>query len=248
MLSFGGAYSNHIAALAEACKLTNLKSIGIIRGDELGQNLEKTLSENQTLKRAHSNGMQLHFVSRADYRKKELLPLVKRLLESENALLIPEGGTNQLAIMGCQEILTKADDDFDVIACSLGTSGTFSGLVEASNSKQYLIGLPALKGDFFHNEIKKYTSKSNWSLANYHFGGYAKYSPELINFINHFKRTYGISLDPIYTGKMMYGLLELVKSGHFSKNTRILAIHTGGLQSIEGFNKRLVTKKQPQLI
>lgn len=248
LLTFGGAFSNHIAAVAEASRLLNFKSIGIIRGEELGRDLLKTLAQNTTLNRAYEAGMQFYFVSRTDYRLKSQLPQVKSIMTHQNPYIIPEGGTNQFAVKGCQEILTKNDHNFNVITCALGTSGTFAGLIEAAQPHQNLIGFPALKGNFFSRDISKYTTKSNWQLEHYHFGGYAKYTPELIHFINSFKHQYGIALDPIYTGKMMFGLFEMIKSGQFSKNTRILAIHTGGLQAIKDFNRRLALKKHPQLI
>ncbi len=248
LLSFGGAYSNHITAVAAAGSMFDFKTIGIIRGEELGFDIEKTLNQNSTLRFAKSKGMQLVFVSRSDYRKKEQLPLVKKLIDVHEAYVIPEGGTNALAVKGCEEILSNRDNEFDVICSSLGTSGTFSGLVKASKSQHTLLGFPALKGDFFSAEIATYTTKSNWDLSNYHFGGYAKYNLDLIQFINGFKRKYGIQLDPIYTAKMMYGIFDLIKTGYFSKNTRILAIHTGGLQAIDGFNKRLAQKNDLQLI
>lgn len=249
MLTFGGAFSNHILATAKACEMLNLNCIGVIRGDELGVNLEKTLSQNKTLKTAHEAGMQLRFVSRQDYRLKEKMPLVQKLLNRSDLCIIPEGGTNEKAILGCQEILTEKDKEFDYIACALGTSGTFSGLLKSSQAHQHLLGFPALKGDFFKNEIQKYTQRENYTLeTKYHFGGYAKYNRDLIDFINRFKQKHHVQLDPIYTGKMMYGLYEMIKTNRFQKNTRILAVHTGGLQGIDGFNAKLRSKTNYELI
>lgn len=249
VLTFGGAFSNHILATAKACEMLSLNCIGVIRGDELGVDLEKTLSQNKTLRSAHKSGMQLYFASRQDYRLKEKMPLVQKLLNRSGLYIIPEGGTNEKAILGCQEILTEEDKDFDYIACALGTSGTFSGLLKSSRMHQHLLGFPALKGDFFKNEIQKYTQRKNYSLeTKYHFDGYAKYNEDLIDFINAFKRTYHVQLDPIYTGKMMYGLYEMIKTNQFQKNTRILAIHTGGLQGIDGFNAKLRSKTNYELI
>ncbi len=243
VLSFGGAYSNHIAATAEACFLLNIPSIGIIRGEELADDLANTLSTNPTLKYAHQKGMQLKFVTRADYRLKEKMPIVQEMIKNEPSLhIIPEGGTNSLAIKGCKEILNTAEN-YDFICSSVGTGGTLAGLIEASNSNQSCIGFSALKGDFLKEELAKWTSKTNWKLkTDYHFGGYAKVNNTLIEFINNFKDTYHIQLDPIYTGKMIYGIFEMMQTGYFPKNTCILAIHTGGLQSIQSMNKTLKQK------
>lgn len=244
ILTFGGAFSNHIAATAKACELMKIPSIGIIRGEELGENLSKTLSQNKTLAFAVKSGMSLKFVSRTAYRQKIEMPLVQEIIKnSPSTYVIPEGGTNELAIKGCQEILNKNDETFDIICAPVGTGGTFSGLIEASKSHQKLIGFPALKGGFLKNEIQKYTSKTNWRIDNeFHFGGYAKINSELIRFINNFKTKYHIQLDPIYTGKMIFGIVQRIEDGYFSKNTRILAIHTGGLQGIDGMNVLLDKK------
>ncbi|MFN2261590.1 MAG: 1-aminocyclopropane-1-carboxylate deaminase/D-cysteine desulfhydrase [Psychroflexus sp.] len=244
ILTFGGAFSNHIAATAKACEMIKIPSIGIIRGEELGEDLPKILSQNKTLDFAVNSGMTLQFVDRSTYRQKSEMPIVQEILqEKPSTLIIPEGGTNELAIRGCQEILTEKDDIFDIICAPLGTGGTFSGLVEASKNHQQLIGFPALKGNFLNTEIQKYTSKTNWMLNNdFHFGGYAKINSELVEFINNFKKQYQIQLDPIYTGKMLFGIIQLIKEGYFSKNTRILAIHTGGLQGISGMNNVLDKK------
>lgn len=243
ILTFGGAYSNHIAATAEACHLLGIPSTGIIRGDELGRNLDNTLTNNPTLKLAHQKGMQLHFVSRTDFRLKEDMPIVKAIVDQKpSTFIIPEGGTNALAIKGCQEIMQKGDN-FDFICSSVGTGGTLAGLIEASNASQHCIGFSALKGNFLEKEIASWTPKANWTLqTDYHFGGYAKVNSELIAFINSFQKKYSIPLDPIYTGKLFYGIFEMIDAGYFPKNTRILAVHTGGLQGIEGMNQVLEQK------
>jgi len=188
--------------------------------------------------------MELVFVTRKDYRLKEHIPYLEDLFKSDPSLYsIPEGGSNTLAIKGCTEILTAEDDNFDVICSSVGSGGTVAGLIEGAKPHQNVLGFSALKGDFLQNEISRWTSKSNWSLqTDFHFGGYAKVNSELIDFINSFQSKYQIQLDPIYTGKMFYGIFELIDSGFFSKNTRILAIHTGGLQGIEGMNRSLKQK------
>lgn len=248
LLTFGGAYSNHIAATAAAGFEYNFKTIGVIRGDELAHNLEDVLQINPTLKFASEHNMQFHFVTRSDYRNKTTPEFIEDLKEKfGDFYLVPEGGTNKFAIKGCEEILTEEDIQYDVVFSSVGTGGTISGIINASKKHQKVIGFSALKGDFLQNEIKKWVTKSkNWSLnTNYHFGGYAKVSAELITFINKFKAETKIPLDPVYTGKMFFGIMDLIKKGYFEKGTKILAIHTGGLQGIDGMNLVLKKKKLP---
>ncbi|MFT6191648.1 1-aminocyclopropane-1-carboxylate deaminase/D-cysteine desulfhydrase [Polaribacter sp.] len=250
LLTFGGAYSNHIAATAVAGKLAGFKTFGIIRGEELGKNLTETIAENATLREAHNNGMKLQFVSREDYRQKTSFGFIEKLKNKwGDFYLIPEGGTNILAVKGCEEILTEEDKQFNYICSALGTGGTISGLINSLGKQQKVIGFPALKGNFLSEEIKKYTIKrKNWSLQKeYHFGGYAKYNEELIRFINEFKMDTNVLLDPIYTGKMVFGIIDLIKKDKFAEGTKILAIHTGGIQGIEGVNKKLMSEQQ-QLI
>ena len=242
LLTFGGAFSNHILATAVAGKLAGFKTFGIIRGDELGKNLEETLKENATLREAYKNGMKFQFVSREQYRQKSSFGFVEKMKNKwGDFYLIPEGGTNYLAVKGCEEILIKEDQQFNYICAAVGTGGTISGLIKSLKKDQKVIGFPALKGNFLSEEIKKYTIKNdNWSLIkDYHFGGYAKFNDHLVDFINTFKEETSILLDPIYTGKMLFGILDLIRKEHFSEGTKILAIHTGGIQGIEGVNQKL---------
>lgn len=243
LLTFGGAYSNHIAATAYAGKVHGFKTIGIIRGEEL----EEKWRLNPTLKLAKEHGMQFKFVSRDLYRDKDNIHFH---IELENEFgpyyLLPEGGTNVLAIKGCVEILTPSDNGFDVLCCSVGTGGTLAGISNAALPHQQVLGFPALRGDFLQEDIRKFARKENWVLQTaYHFGGYAKVSGVLVNFVNDFYKQTQILLDPIYTGKMMFGLLDMVQKKSFKPKTRILAVHTGGLQGIEGMNRVLKQKKLP---
>ncbi|WP_430424076.1 1-aminocyclopropane-1-carboxylate deaminase/D-cysteine desulfhydrase [Maribacter litoralis] len=245
ILTFGGAYSNHIAATAYAAKEHGLRAIGVIRGEELQNSWQK----NTTLQKAHEDGMQFKFISREAYRQKEEENFIERLKnEFGEFYLVPEGGTNSLAIKGCEEIITQNDEQFNIICCSVGTGGTVSGVINASALQQRIIGFSALKGDFLKAEIQKMVKKENWEVNNdFHFGGYAKVTEELVRFINDFKQKTQIPLDPIYTGKMMFGLYQMIKLDTFAPGTKILAIHTGGLQGITGMNSILKKKNLPLL-
>ena len=243
LLTFGGAYSNHIAATAAAGKEYGFNTIGIIRGDEL----KDKVSENPTLTYAQSCGMKFKFISRSDYRKKEEISFIEALeKEFGDFYMIPEGGTNDLAVKGCEEILTKDDVDFDYICTCVGTGGTIAGIINSAKARQKVLGFSALKGDFLEEEIRKYTALNGWQLiTDYHFGGYGKIKPELITFMNEFKEKTGISLDPIYTGKMLFGIIDMIKKNNIDKNSKILVIHTGGLQGIKGINAKLRRQNSP---
>ena len=189
--------------------------------------------------------MNFLFVSREDYRQKHTPEFLQNLQKryGNNIYIAPEGGTNALAVRGCEEILTPEDSVFDVICSAVGTGGTISGLINASANHQKVIGFPALKGEFLSEVIKQYTTKTNWELIHdYHFGGYAKVNDELVDFLNDFNSQTKILLDPIYVGKMIFAIFALSKQGYFAPNTRILAIHTGGLQGIKGFNNERIKK------
>lgn len=241
VLTFGGAFSNHIAAVAAAGKEHGFKTIGIIRGDELSED------HNPTLLFAKSCGMQLEFVSRENYRLKTTPFFINQLKQQfGDFYLIPEGGTNALAVKGCEEILTDDDSAFDYICCAVGTGGTIAGLINSAKPHQKVLGFPALKGDFLQEEICKFVADGNWELiSDYHFGGYGKINEDLIRFMNAFHNETKIPLDPIYTGKMVYGIIDLIRQDYFPKGSKILAIHTGGLQGIPGMNKLLLHKNLP---
>ncbi|MFK7774751.1 MAG: 1-aminocyclopropane-1-carboxylate deaminase/D-cysteine desulfhydrase [Saprospiraceae bacterium] len=242
LLTFGGAYSNHLFATAAAGKIFNLKTIGIVRG-------EKILPLNSTLSFAENCGMQLHFVDRKTYALKEkLLPDLK--IPLDECYVLPEGGTNELALQGCAElgleILDQLDFVPDFICTSCGTGGTIAGLIQSKKQRTHVLGFSALKGDFMKKEVQNLLTKfspnetfDDFSIqTDYHFGGYAKHSPPLLEFINSFKREYQIQLDPIYTGKMIYGIFDLIEKDFFPRGSRIVAIHTGGVQGILGFRER----------
>ena len=241
LLTFGGAFSNHIASVAFAGKEHNFKTIGIIRGDELRDKIQ----ENPTLRFAQENGMQLEFISREDYSNKTNAEFLEALKQKFGSFyLIPEGGTNTLAVKGCEEILTKEDAVFDYICCAVGTGGTISGIINSARPNQKVLGFPALKGDFLQNEIRNFAQHDNWQLiTDYHFGGYGKINEELVVFLNQFLEKTKILLDPIYTGKMVFGVMNLMQNNYFPSNSKILMIHTGGIQGIAGMNQLLEKKK-----
>lgn len=243
LLTFGGAFSNHIAAVAAGGQEIGLKTIGVIRGEEIQEKIEG----NPTLSFAKSCGMYLHFISREAYRDKENPEFVQELKKQFGEFyLLPEGGTNALAVKGCEEILGKEDSNYNYICVPVGTGGTIAGLVKASHGNQKVLGFSALKGDFLTSEISKYTSKTNFKIIDsYCFGGYGKIDIDLVRFINEFRLKTGIPLDPVYTGKMIYGIMDLLKKGHFKENSCILAVHTGGLQGVAGMNKLLQRKQLP---
>jgi len=194
--------------------------------------------------------MKFQFVSREEYKNKTTdLFIEKSKNDYGDFYLIPEGGANSLAVKGCEEILTEEDSQFSHVCCSIGTGGTISGLINSSHLHQKIIGFPSLKGDFLSEDIRKFAVKTNWELVtDYHFGGYGKINEQLVYFINDFYQQTKIPLDPIYTGKMMFGIVDLIKKGYFPEGAKILAIHTGGLQGIKGMNIHLKKRNSQQII
>lgn len=233
ILTFGGAYSNHIYATAAAAHQLGLSSIGIIRGEE-------TLPLNETLSFAASRGMKLQYVSRDTYRTKTSATFVAELEERFGAcFIIPEGGTNELAIRGCEEFGRKLQHVSSNYVClPIGTGGTVAGIA-AGISGRYVVGVSVLKNADFLKTTVDDLMKSNFRkrnspvevITNYDFGGYAKTTPELLRFIREFEANHGIPLEPVYSGKMMYAVCDLIARGFFERGSTILAIHTGGLRN-----------------
>lgn len=243
LLTFGGAFSNHIAAAAFAGTANGFKTIGIIRGDEL----ENKIAENPTLHFAQQCGMIFKFVTREAYRHKTEIDFLEDLKkEFGDFYLLPEGGTNEFAVKGCEEILTIEDSDYDFICCAIGTGGTISGIINSILPHQKVLGFPALKGDFLQEEIRKFVKNEHWEIiSDYHFGGYGKVNAELIAFINQFYNDHKIPLDPIYTAKLVFGVIDMIHNNYFPENAKILLIHTGGIQGIQGMNLKLKSKQLP---
>ena len=229
ILTFGGAYSNHIHATAAAGNLFGFKTIGVIRGEE-------TLPLNPTLEFATSQGMQLLYIDRQTYRLRNSQTLHQEFYgRFGKVFIIPEGGCNLDGVKGCTEIISQ-EIEFDVACIACGTGTTLAGVALSLNDKQRVIGFPVLKGgDFLKSDIEgllgQYQTKSvSWELVcNYHFGGYAKVNDELLRFTQKFEQEHDIPLDYVYTAKMFYGVMDLVKQGYFD-GCRVLLIHTGGLQ------------------
>ncbi len=242
LLTFGGAYSNHIYATAAAGKLFGFKTIGIIRGEE-------HLPLNPTLGFSVSKGMKIHYINRKDYREKNSSEFITKLKKKFGKFyLIPEGGTNELAVKGVREIISTINIDFDYICCACGTGGTLAGLVTGLNGKKNALGFSVLKGSSFllddvtklinENSGKKYT---NWDInLDFHFGGYAKINSELIAFTKRFQQITSIPIEPIYTGKLLFGVYNLILNHYFNKGKTILVVHTGGLQGLKGMKKKVL--------
>lgn len=229
LLTFGGAYSNHLYATAAAAHDAGFASIGIVRG-------ERALPLNPTLSFAQSQGMKLHFIPRHTYKEKASITFIQKLHDQfGDFYLIPEGGTNALAVRGCAEWAGRIQQEasFDYVCLPVGTGGTMAGLVNGLKNKTVL-GFSVLKdGSFLRAEVKKWIGKGpgSWRIAtDYHFGGYGKMTSGLAQFIMEFERTYQVPLDPVYTGKMMFGIFDLLQQGAFARNSTLLVLHTGGLQ------------------
>ena len=229
LISMGGAYSNHLHALAYTGRLLNIKTIAYIRGEQPKQ-------FSPTLNDLVDWGMQLHFISRSEYRqlrqfkRHDSLPNLQR-----GQYWLPEGGATELALQGITELVTEINQPYDVLCVPCGTGTTCAGLIQAVNNKANVIGFSALKGaDFLTADISKLLNNAqlkHWHIElNYHFGGFAKTKPELLQFITDFQQQFQIECEPVYTGKLLYGLFELIKADYFTPHQKIIALHTGGLQ------------------
>ncbi len=240
LISFGGAFSNHIASVSAFGKEFGISTIGIIRGNEL----ENNWKDNPTLSEAFENGMQFFFVSREDYQNKEKL-IQEFCKKYPNALIIPEGGSNEMAVEGAQYMLGNDTKDFDYLCTAVGTGGTIAGISKFADENQKVVGIKVVKDDSLENLVKQWSGRDNFELIDADENRYGKISDENIRFINWFFEEYQIPLDPIYTGKMMQKIFDLVEKGFFPKGSKILAFHTGGLQGIKGANLFLKGKNRP---
>ena len=226
ILTFGGAFSNHIAATAFACKQEGFKSTGIIRGEESAR-------QNPTLLAAHANGMELFFVSREEYKQKEEAAYLEALNERlPNAWIVPEGGNNAEGQQGCEMILSEATNRFTHIFCAYGTGTTFKGIAKTLQASQKLTGVHVLK-------YEAVTDLPGTEILNsYHFGGYARHTQELLDFKAWFEKESGIVLDYVYTAKLCYAVFDLINKGQIAADENIMIIHSGGLQGNAGYEAR----------
>lgn len=232
LLTFGGAYSNHIHATAAAGKAFGFDTLGIIRGEELG-----TQPLNPTLAEAREMGMELVFVSRQTYEQRQEPEFLRTLTqEYPRAYILPEGGTNALAIEGCSEILCPEDKTYDLVCCPVGTGGTLLGLQQARLLPVW--GYSSLKG----LDDPRLVESGAILRTDYHFGGYGRITEDLVRFISELHEQTGVVLDGVYTGKMLFGICADVQAGIIPPGSRILVIHTGGVQGNRGLNTSLQKK------
>ena len=249
VVSFGGAFSNHIHALAGAGHTYNIPTAGIIRGDSHAL-------KNPTLTRAAELGMELHLVSREEYKQRNTFEYSKLLAERFPGFYqCPEGGSAPLALPGVVEIIDEVVTDealhgtFSTIVAPVGSGGTLAGLIaglqkhsKLSNTPTNVLGVAVLKGESYLEKLvteqlinAKFINTSNWEIShNYTFGGYGRFNDKLVNFCQSFYQYTGIKSDPIYSGKMLYAIFDLIEKDFFKPGSNILAIHTGGLQGIDG--------------
>jgi len=241
MVSFGGAYSNHIYALALYGRFKGIKTIGIIRG-------EPEYASNPTLRVAKDNGMMLHFVDRKTYRlRNEPLYLDVLAKQYPDAVIIPEGGSNALAVDGCKllaEIINNTLDHVDSVAVACGTGGTLAGLVSGLDAHQKVLGFPVVTDGSLASKIESLLAGRkpyvDYQLIQADYGGYAKFDKRLLDFILDWLKKTGVLLDPIYTSKMCLKLLELIEDKQIEEGQHICLIHTGGLQAWYGMRDKVV--------
>jgi 1-aminocyclopropane-1-carboxylate deaminase len=236
LLSFGGAYSNHLAALASASRIFGFRAIGVVRG-------EAAPSLNPTMRHAAACGMIIEYLDRARYRQREAPELLAQWRERYGPyFLVPQGGTNAHALPGCVELAAEIRRQCqgappDVVAVACATGGSLAGLIAGMEGESRLLGVAVLKGGFLTHAVRELLEPTpardfdNWAvLDEFHGGGYAKVSPPLRHFIRQFQAEHGVPLDPVYTGKLFFALYQLLERGVFPPGSRVLAIHTGGLQ------------------
>ncbi|MEU6146320.1 pyridoxal-phosphate dependent enzyme [Streptomyces sp. NPDC047081] len=232
VLTFGGAYSNHLRATAAAGRLLGLPTVGVVRGQELA---DRPL--NPSLARCAADGMRLHFVDRSTYRRKtepDVLARVLRETGAEDAYVVPEGGSNAAAVRGCRALGEELRGQADVVALACGTGGTLAGLAAGLAPAQRALGIPVLKGGFLTTDIEALQDQAfggtsgNWILDDrFHFGGYARVPAELDSFAEGFEDRHGVEVERLYVAKLLYGLVALAEEGVFPRGTTIAAVITG---------------------
>lgn len=233
LVTFGGAFSNHLLATACAAAKFGFKSTGIVRGEEV---------QNDVLMLCKLFGMSLKFTDRVAYRNKSLL-YVTHFKDDPDAIFIDEGGAGELGVKGCEELVPELQEHYDHIFCAAGTGTTAAGIIKSIEGRDLTSQVQVISvlkgGNFLRTEIEKYTNQTFQLHLNYSFGGYAKTTPELLSFIQNFCKSTGILIEPVYTGKMFFALFDLIKKDSFLPGSKILSIHTGGLTGILGMSSKL---------
>ena len=232
LITFGGAFSNHILATAAYAKKKNIDCLAIVRGEEYSE-------LNPLLTLAKEYGMNFCFVSRKEYAKRNDNNYVSELIRKyKKAFIVPEGGNNKLGVSGAEEILEKQDKSFDYIICPIGTGATLSGIVNSSKKTQKVLGINCVNDAIYINKkISQKTNKNNWEIINeFNFGGFAKFDNLLTEYLKKFKLNYKITLDLNYTAKMFFGFEKLIERRYFQRKSKVLLIHTGGIYGNLGFN------------
>lgn len=239
LLTFGGAFSNHIFAVAAAGKVFGFDTVGVIRGEPCNE-------LNPILAHAVACGMHLHYLDRQSYRRKNEADLIAQLQSQYGACYcIPEGGSNTVGVAGCRDIVVELDAQldghYDAVVCACGTGATLAGIAAALGPNKKAVGISVLRGHsgldadiggWIHEQ--RSSCSDAWRIHHdFHHGGYAKKSPQLLAFVQAFRQQHGIPIEPVYTGKMFYALYELVKAGTFARDSTVVAVHTGGVHGAD---------------
>lgn len=232
VVTFGGAYSNHLRATAAAGRLLGLSTVGVVRGQELA---DRPL--NESLARCVADGMRLRFIDRSMYRRKgeaDVLASLLRAADAEDAYVVPEGGSNALAVRGCRALGEELRGQADVVAIACGTGGTLAGLAAGLGAGQRALGVPVLKGGFLGDDVRALQAEAfggprgKWRLdERFHFGGYGRTTPALDAFAEDFERRHGVAVERLYVAKLLYGLAALVEEGAFGAGDVVVGVVTG---------------------
>ncbi len=240
LITFGGAYSNHLHATAFMGRRLGIQTVAIVRGEQL-------VPLNPTLKDCTDWGMIIEPVSRGLYRQKHQAPEIQSIIDKyPSPYVVPEGGANRLGVLGAAKMLDDVDQEsLDIVVVACGTGVTMAGLISGCEPHVRVIGFPALKAEkWMGDEVRGWLgvitcANNNWALQHgFHFGGYGKTKPDLLEFMGDMEAGYNLLLDPIYTGKAFYGLLKMIENGEIARGSNVLFIHSGGLQGRRGLSAK----------